>query len=257
MIDISKNELIIKLYEGAHKNYLEPKTIPFCRPRRCDAFVYILGGRCHYTFADQGEFEAKAGDILYLSEGAVYEMTIRERYDFICLNFFFADTEHRLSDVFSPKDKSATESLFFRAWKFGADGSLPAKMSLAYQIYDHVISSRTQNYLSSPNRIKISESVSAIAADSGHNINVSDLAKNAGMSEVYFRKLFKSVMGISPSKFITDCKVSRAKELLLEDYLTLEDISERCGFSTLSYFHRVFKASTGMTPGEFRGTFLN
>jgi AraC-like DNA-binding protein len=257
MIDISKNELTIKLYESVLKNYLEPKTIPFCRPRRCDAFVYILGGSCRYVFPDKRTFTAHAGDILYLSEGAVYEMTILERYDFICFNFFFDAIATRSSDVFTPKDRGSVENLFFRAWRFGSGGSLPAKMSIAYQIYDHVISSRITSYLSSSNRAKIDEAVAIIVADANGEVSVSSLAYRAGMSEVYFRKLFKKVTGISPAKFITDHKVGRAKELLLEDYLTLEEIAERCGFSTLSYFCRVFKASTGMTPGVFRDTLVN
>ena len=252
MIDISKNELSIKLYEGTHKNYLMPKTIPFCRPRRCDAFVYILGGSCHYVFSDDRELEAKAGDILYLSEGAIYEMTVREKYDFICMNFFFDTSDNRKSDIFTPKDSGIAENQFYRVWKLQTGGSLPAKMSLAYQIYDEIISSRASNYLSNHNRAKIDDAVATITSDMYGSINVPTLAKSAGMSEVYFRKLFKSVTGVSPAKFIIDCKVNRAKELLMEDYLTLEDIAERCGFSTLSYFCRVFKASTGMTPGEFR-----
>ena len=37
---------------------------------------------------------------------------------------------------------------------------------------------------------------------------------------------------------------------------TLEEISERCGFSSISYFCRIFKETTGMTPGEFRRAFV-
>ena len=90
------------------------------------------------------------------------------------------------------------------------------------------------------------------ASTQSDGISVSSLARHAGMSEVYFRRLFRSAMGVSPAKFIINCRVDRAKELLSEDYLTPEEVSERCGFSSLSYFCRVFKESTGMTPGEFR-----
>jgi AraC-like DNA-binding protein len=93
-----------------------------------------------------------------------------------------------------------------------------------------------------------------ISASSDESITVESLARHAGISEVYFRRLFKSVTGISPAKYITDQKIRRAKELLELDYLTLEDVSERCGFSSLSYFCRVFKENVGMTPGEFRKT---
>lgn len=252
MIDISKNELTIRSHEGAHKSYLDAKFIPFCRPRRCDAFVYILGGSCLYTFTDGRQFEAKAGDILYLSEGAVYEMRVRERYDFICVNFFFAAEEMRQSDVFTPKDKSAAENLFYRAWRNQTGGTLPIKMSLAYRIYDDVIASRAESYLSLTHRAKIEEAMAMIAADTRDSVSVADIARSVSLSEVYFRKLFRLVTGSSPAKFITACRVERAKELLFEDYLTLDEIAERCGFSSLSYFCRVFKTSTGMTPGEFR-----
>ena len=95
-----------------------------------------------------------------------------------------------------------------------------------------------------------------ISSSSEEDISVSELARHAGMSEVYFRKLFKSVAGVSPAKFIVDQRVRRAKELLSLDYLTLDDVSERCGFSSLSYFCRVFKENTGMTPGEFKKALL-
>lgn len=253
MADIVKNEPSIKLYEGTHKNYLEPKSISFCRPRRCDAFVYILSGSCLYTFADGRNFEARSGDILYLAEGSVYEMNIRERYDFICMNFFFDGSGDRLSDLFTPKDKGVAENLFYRAWRMQASGSLPAKMSVAYRIYDCAVTSRATNYISSPHKSKIEEAVAIITASTqSDGISVSSLARHAGMSEVYFRRLFRSAMGVSPAKFIINCRVDRAKELLSEDYLTPEEVSERCGFSSLSYFCRVFKESTGMTPGEFR-----
>ena len=252
MIDISKNELIIKAFEGGHKNYLEPKFIPFCRPRRCDAFVYILSGSCIYVFNDGRSFVAEAGNVIYLSGGAVYEMTVRERYDFICVNFFFDSKEPRKSDLFSSKDKETLENLFYRTWRIQAGGSLPIKMSLVYRIYGEMIALRTTSYASTQHKALIEETASIITDSACDDISVSALARQAGMSEVYFRRLFRKVMGTSPARFMIDCRVSHAKELLFEDYLTLEEISERCGFSSLSYFCRVFKASTGMTPGEFR-----
>ena len=91
MIDIAKNELYIKSFDSVYKNYLSARTIPFCHPRYCDGLVYILGGSCNYTFAEDGRsFQASAGDLLYLAHGAIYQMDVLEKYDFICINFFFA-----------------------------------------------------------------------------------------------------------------------------------------------------------------------
>lgn len=256
-IDISKNELYISELDGILKDYIPQRSIPFCRPRRSDAFVYILGGSCRYLFSNGYSFTVGAGDILYLAMDAVYQMDVFERYDFICVNFFFDCEKRRQSDRFCPKDSGITENLFYRLWKKQTAGaSLAEKMSLLYCILDDAVSSRHTAYLQNSARNKIEEAMALISASSGEGITVESLARHAGMSEVYFRKLFKSIVGVSPVRYIVDRRIARAKELLELDYLTLDDVSERCGFSSLSYFCRVFKENVGMTPGEFRNNTL-
>lgn len=256
-IDISKNELYISELDGVSKDYIPPRHIPFCRPRRSDAFVYILGGSCKYLFSDNYTFTVRAGDVLYLAKDAVYQMDVLERYDFICVNFFFDCEKQRQSDRFFPKDSGTTENLFYRLWKKQTSGKhLAEKMSLLYEIMSDMISSRQKIYLQNSARHKIEDAMALISASSEENITVESLAKHSGMSEVYFRKLFRSVAGIPPAKYIIDQRVARAKELLAVDYLTLDDVAERCGFSSLSYFCRVFKDNTGITPGEFRKSLL-
>ena len=252
MIDISQNELYIIRYERAHKDYIPPISIPFCRPRLYDGFIYILGGSCLYTFSDGKQLEAREGDVLYLSMGSVYKMDVRGRYDFICINLVLGSDELRNPDVFTPKDRDKCENLFFKAWKNNTGATLSSRIAVAYRIYNEIILSKKEAYLQEGTRAKIEEAISSIYAEFGNEISVSHLAHTANMSEVYFRRLFKSITGTSPARFIINCRVTRAKELLIEEYLTLEDISERCGFSTPSYFCRVFKEITGMTPNEFR-----
>ena len=252
MIDISKNELCIKSHEGAYKDYIMPTHIATCRPRTFDGFVYILGGSCRYTFEDKHSFEAKKGDILYLSRYSRYQMDVLEKYDFIYINLIFDIDGERNPDVFTPKDAEKCENLFYRAWREQSFASLAAKMSVLYRIYDEIILSRKVTYLPGSTRAKIDQAIALMSEDVSRDISISLLAERSDMSEVYFRKLFKSVTGISPAKFMIDKRVSRSKELLREEYISLSEIADRCGFSTLSYFCRVFKDSTGMTPGEFR-----
>ena len=255
--DISKNELYISTFDSVQKDYIPPRHIPFCRPRRSDAFVYILSGSCRYQFSDGYDFTVSAGDILYLAKDAVYEMNVIERYDFICVNFFFGGDAPRQSDRFTPKDPSLTENLFYRLLKKQTSGSyLAEKMSLLYSVLSDVISSRHTPYLQNGARYKIEEAIALISASPDEGITVKSLADRAGMSEVYFRKLFRSVTGVSPVRYLVDQRINRAKELLCVDYLTLEDVAERCNFSSLSYFCRVFKENVGMSPGEFRKSLI-
>jgi len=78
------------------------------------------------------------------------------------------------------------------------------------------------------------------------------LAYECNISEVYFRKLFTKHFGISPKQFIIDLRIQRAKQMLAEGALSVSVISEKCGFSNLYHFCRLFKQRVGITPSEYR-----
>ena len=75
---------------------------------------------------------------------------------------------------------------------------------------------------------------------------------DAGMSEVYFRKLFKQLYHLTPGQYLTAVRVKRTRELPAYPYLTLEECAKQCGFSTVQYFCRVFKEHTGQTPAKYK-----
>ena len=49
-----------------------------------------------------------------------------------------------------------------------------------------------------------------------------------------------------------DFRIKVARQMLNNDYLSLDEIAERCGFSGGNYFIRVFRKYGGCTPGDFR-----
>ena len=62
---------------------------------------------------------------------------------------------------------------------------------------------------------------------------------------------FRRTMGMSIVEFITAVRVNRAKTLL-EAGLPLSEIAEQCGFSSVSYFIKVFTRCTGLSPKQYR-----
>jgi two-component system response regulator YesN len=78
------------------------------------------------------------------------------------------------------------------------------------------------------------------------------LAESCGISETYFRKLFQRVYGLSPMDYITNQRISYARELLTNTGLSVEDISYDSGYKDPTYFCRIFKKATGMSPSEYR-----
>jgi len=84
------------------------------------------------------------------------------------------------------------------------------------------------------------------------HFSVDDLAKAVGYSRsALHRKLIKYT-GKSATDFITELRLSHAKELLQQDAATASEIAYMVGFSSPSYFHKVFKKYCGLSPGEFR-----
>lgn len=65
--------------------------------------------------------------------------------------------------------------------------------------------------------------------------------------------LFSQVEGITIEQFFLLQRLERVKELIKYDELTLSEIADRTGFSSVAHLSAQFKKLTGMTPTAFRG----
>ncbi|MGN0179728.1 MAG: helix-turn-helix transcriptional regulator [Monoglobaceae bacterium] len=79
-----------------------------------------------------------------------------------------------------------------------------------------------------------------------------EISKNANISEVYLRKLFSDNLLISVNRYIQDKRIAKAKRLLSETSLSISEISENCGYSSVHYFCNSFKCKTGDTATQYR-----
>jgi AraC family transcriptional regulator len=74
------------------------------------------------------------------------------------------------------------------------------------------------------------------------------------MSYFHFSRAFKQSMGMSPTNFIAERRIERAKRLLQETELPISEIALRAGFSSQSHFTTSFHRVAGATPKAFRAT---
>ena len=77
------------------------------------------------------------------------------------------------------------------------------------------------------------------------------LAEISGIGETYYRNIFQSVFNMPPAHYIQHYRVGKAKELLLTGSYNIEEIAVAVGFANASYFCKVFKNITHITPSEF------
>ncbi|ASB48792.1 hybrid sensor histidine kinase/response regulator transcription factor [Alkalitalea saponilacus] len=75
-------------------------------------------------------------------------------------------------------------------------------------------------------------------------------ASEMNVSGSLLYKKIKSLTDKSPSDFIKSVRLSRALELLQSRKLTITEVSEMCGFSSIAYFSTVFKKHFGKPPSE-------
>ena len=126
-------------------------------------------------------------------------------------------------------------------------------MTLLYRIYKQFLPGKEGAYLPASAAGKVAAAKEYLQTNC-HNaaLSIAKLAQNAELSEVYFRKLFQGQYGMTPSRFLMTARLERAKTLLREPFLSLEECALQSGFSSLSYFCRVFRQEVGTTPAKYR-----
>lgn len=81
-------------------------------------------------------------------------------------------------------------------------------------------------------------------------IALEDISKAVYLSPSYISRLYKKKTGVNIQDYIIRAKVEKSKELLYKNK-NLNEVSESVGFLSISHFFKVFKAYTGLTPGEY------
>ena len=83
-------------------------------------------------------------------------------------------------------------------------------------------------------------------------LNIGQLSQLAYMSKSSFYRGFSNEFGITPNQMLQLEKVNRAKVLLANETMSIKDVGFAIGCSDPNYFCRMFRKTTGMSPGEYR-----
>lgn len=87
-------------------------------------------------------------------------------------------------------------------------------------------------------------------------LSLPEVARHVGVSPTYLSAQFSQWCGRSFIEYLTDIRLQRAKELLVQTSLPVQCIVEMVGYNDPCYFSRVFRKATGQSPGQYRKTFL-
>lgn len=84
------------------------------------------------------------------------------------------------------------------------------------------------------------------------NLTLASLLAKTGYSYPYLSRLFRKKFGISPLAYLNKIRMDRAKSLLADTLLPINEISREVGMDNAAYFARLFARDSGCSPSEYR-----
>jgi AraC-like DNA-binding protein len=101
-------------------------------------------------------------------------------------------------------------------------------------------------------RTKMAPVLTFIRENLDQRITRAMLARLVGLSPTRFHYVFEAEIGRSPMGYVRAIRLQKAKQLLIQTALGIQEIAERVGFGDAYYFSRVFKKTQGVTPSGYR-----
>ena len=129
-------------------------------------------------------------------------------------------------------------------------------LAIAIHLLQHYAGRKTSQSLATletaPSRSRLEAVTDYIQCYCDRNLSLSELANLAQMSLYHFARSFKQQIGLSPHQYLIRARIERAKQLLLQNDLTIVEIAYHVGFADQSHLCRHFKQLTGLTPRQWR-----
>ena len=234
--------------------------------------LFIIGGAVDVSYPEQ-TFHLRAGDLCILPGGMPHHERARATdtpYRSLIVNFYnqtvyahggYADAQGRMT---SDNFHFFTTALFpdlvaylSRACELHHDDSvanripiralLTAVLALVGQLVDAPLAQP------SPVRDTISRCQWLVKRHAGHeSLSVRFLAARLDVSPNYLSRIFHEKTGERVREYVTQVRVQNALDGLRSTPLSVKAIAAACGFKSVSYFCRVFRAATGRTPQDYR-----
>lgn len=243
IMSIFKNTIVTKIYPTVTV-FSKQGRKELKKDRPCWGLSFCIDGQITYTH-NKKEYVSNSKNAILLPKGATYSISGNKDGLFPVINF---ECENLKADtpIVIPISDSKSYIKEYNALSncFLFDNKLLKQFQIFYNMLERLDSEQTKTPISS---------IISFLEDSISDNTITNelLAEKLGVSEVYLRKLFLSNLGSTPKQYILDLRIKKAKQLLKDSNYTVTEIAEKCGFSSLYHFCRIFKTKTACTPLEY------
>lgn len=87
--------------------------------------------------------------------------------------------------------------------------------------------------------------------------SIEQMAQYCNLSSDYMSHLFKEYLSLSPIQYLTRIRINKAKDLLLDESITIADIAYLVGYNDPLYFSRLFRKKEGVSPIQYKRLVLS
>jgi AraC-like DNA-binding protein len=240
-----------------------PGDKPFAELHPCHSISFVRKGSFGYQCRGQSH-ELVAGSLLVGVPGTEFVCTHDHVCGDECLSFFFApELVETISERAEAWQVGATPPLaefmvLGELAQAAADGTSDIGLDevghlLAHRLVEVVAGKgRKAQNVTGRDRRRAVEAALWIEANLHRDVELDDIARQAGVSPFHFLRAFSAVLGVTPHQYLVRSRLRRAARLLIDDDKAVTDIAYDVGFGDLSNFVRTFHRAAGVSPSKFR-----
>lgn len=133
------------------------------------------------------------------------------------------------------------------------ESAQPGSHSMLTAIFSQLIVHLSRIFTAKENKsdhtyMMLAKAISYIESNYTERITLKQLALMANISISHFSRVFNNLYKTSPIEYIIGLRIKQASELLVQRRFNITEVALQCGFESPSYFSRIYKKYTGVSP---------
>lgn len=221
------------------------------------AFVCKLSGESTYDFGSR-ILSLRAGEVLFIPKGASY--TVRQtspgesRYLLMNFDGEIAGAVPRICSLEGFTDAGLIRKDFAQLWLLGGQAERYRCISVFYNVLSLLTRMEGARYADAGRLGVIRPAVDYLREhlfDSA--LRPGELHRLCGVSDTYFRRIFKANFGVGPQEYVTNKRLAQAAAIISGgDFDSIQQVALSVGFSDPLYFSRMFARRYGSSPSNYK-----